>query len=57
MNTGTVPALGFYSQHHSACPRRQRREVLKPTLDVSDMRIIILYISTGIYVEYPRVRP
>jgi len=48
MNTRTVPTLGLLlaislGMHEAPA----RGEVLKPTLDVSDMRIIILYISTG----------
>ena len=48
MNTGTVPTLGLLlAASLGMLEAPAQGEVLKPTLDVSDMRIIILYISTG----------
>jgi hypothetical protein len=48
MNTRTVPTLGLLFAVSLGMPGGTvQGEVLKPTLDVSDMRIIILYISTG----------
>ena len=48
MNSPTVNALGLLLAVSLGMPEAPAQgEVLKPTLDVSDMRIIIFYISTG----------
>ena len=48
MNSPTANALGLLLAVSLGLPEAPAQgEVLKPTLDVSDMRIIIFYISTG----------
>ncbi len=48
MSTPAIPALGLLFVVSLAVFHGPAwGEVLKPTLDVSDMRIVVLYISTG----------
>ena len=56
MNTATKAALGLVFAVSLALLQRpvQGGEVLKPTLDVNDMRIVVTYVSTGELVNLQR---
>ena len=49
MNTATKAALGLVFAASLALLQRpvQAGEVMKPTLDVNDMRVVVTYVSTG----------
>jgi len=56
MNTATKPALGLVFALSLALLEGpvQGGEVLKPTLDVNDLRVVIAYVSTGQLVNLQR---
>jgi hypothetical protein len=56
MNTATKAALGLVFALSLALLERpvQGGEVLKPTLDVNDMRVVVAYVSTGQLVNLQR---
>jgi len=56
MNTATKAALGLVFAVSLAVVQRPAHggEVLKPTLDISDMRVTVSYVSTGDLVNLQR---
>jgi hypothetical protein len=56
MNTATKAALGLVFAASLALLQRpvQGGEVMKPTIDVNDMRVVVAYVSTGELVNLQR---